>query len=256
MKLDDPLGIRRAAVLALALVALSAPAGLAGAAQAAPQPQKAPDFKPALIEQPMPDFTLPAYQGGTVTLSRLKGKNVMIVFPRGWAAENHWCTICNYKYVELAQLEKALDFRRKYDVEVLVIFPYDGETVKAWVEALPAQLESINAAKHPADPSKLDEAGKRRMERSRLFYPKDLSLEKGEVLAPFPVLIDADRTVSGALGLFRTEWSGSKVDQNIPSVFIVDKDGVLQFKYIGQNTLDRPSVDYLFKVLDVLNGAR
>jgi peroxiredoxin len=43
----------------------------------------------------MPDFTLPAYQGGTVTLSALKGKNVMIIFPRGYAAENHWCTIRN-----------------------------------------------------------------------------------------------------------------------------------------------------------------
>jgi len=43
----------------------------------------------------MLDFTLPAYQGGTVTLSALKGKNVMIIFPRGYAAENYWCTICN-----------------------------------------------------------------------------------------------------------------------------------------------------------------
>jgi peroxiredoxin len=49
----------------------------------------------------MPDFTLPAYQGGTVTLSALRGKNVMIIFPRGYAAENYWCTICNYKYAEL-----------------------------------------------------------------------------------------------------------------------------------------------------------
>ena len=92
------------------------------------------------------------------------------------------------------------------------------------------------------------------MMRYRTFFPKDLALKPGEVLDPFPVLIDADRTVSRGLGLFQTEWTGSKAEQNIPSVFIVDKEGVLRFKYMGQNTTDRPSYDYLFKVLDVING--
>jgi len=38
------------------------------------------------LEEPMPDFTLPAYQGGVIKLSDLRGKNVMIIFPRGYAA--------------------------------------------------------------------------------------------------------------------------------------------------------------------------
>jgi len=220
---------------------------------AQPQP---PEMKPAIIEQLMQDFTLPAYQGGEVTLSKLQGKNVMIIFPRGYAAPNYWCTICNYRYVELAELEKAQQIRQKYNVEVLVVFPYGRETVQAWLEALPGQLENIRKTKNPADPSTLDDAGKRRMERWREFFPKDFSLNKGEILAPFPVLIDADHALSTKLGLFQTEWSGSKVEQNIPSVFILDKKGVLLFKYMGQNTTDRPSYDYLFKVLDVINGLR
>jgi len=48
------------------------------------------EVKPVTVGQPMPDFTLPTYQGGTVTLSTLRGKNVMIIFPRGYAAENYW----------------------------------------------------------------------------------------------------------------------------------------------------------------------
>jgi len=47
---------------------------------------------------------------------------------------------------------------------------------------------------------------------------------------PFPILIDADRKLSKGLGLFMTEW--------------------------GQNTVDRPEYDYLFKVLEVVNGMR
>jgi len=237
---------------------------LAGQAQP-PQPAQAPAKpqapaelrpQPAIVGQPMADFTLPVYQGGTLTLSSLRGKNVLILFPRGYAAENYWCTICNYRYVELAELEKAQKIREKYNLEILVVFPYTHDVVKAWLEALPGQLETIRANKNPADPSKLDERGKARMERSRMLYPADFSLEKGAVLAPFPILVDGERTLSRKLDLFRNEWSGSKVDQNIPSVYIVDAEGVLQFKYLGQNTMDRPGYDYLMKVLEVINSKK
>jgi peroxiredoxin len=263
IKRSTPFPVVAGVIMALAALPFGAGPGLAQQAQlsqtapAAQQPSpKAPEFKPAIIEQPMPDFTLPAYQGGTVTLSQFKGKNVMIIFPRGYAAENYWCTICSYRYVELAMLEKTKQIRQKYNVEVLVIFPYSREIVKSWLEALPAQLETIKVTKYPAHPDKLDEAGQRKMVRWRALFPQDFSLPKGEILDPFPVLIDADRALSKSLGLFQTEWSGSKVDQNIPSVFIVDRKGVLLFKYIGQNTVDRPSYDYLFRVLDVINGLK
>jgi peroxiredoxin len=227
-------------------IVVAAACGLATAREAG--------IKPVIVGQPMPDFTLPAYQGGTVTLSALKGKNVMIIFPRGYAAENYWCTICNYKYAELVELERTREFRKKYDVEVLFVFPYGPDVVKAWVDALPDQLDTIKERKYPADPAKLDEKGRRSMERYRQVYPLDLAFKKGEVPTPFPILVDADGTLSKGLGIFMTEWNGSKIDQNIPSVYILDAGGTLQFKYIGQNTLDRPSYEYLFKVLDVLNG--
>jgi hypothetical protein len=35
---------------------------------------------------------------------------------------------------------------------------------------------------------------------------------------------------------------------NIPAVFIIDKNGILQFKYISQVTFDRPRFDYLSNV--------
>ncbi|HDT13058.1 MAG TPA: redoxin domain-containing protein, partial [Candidatus Aminicenantes bacterium] len=192
--------------------------------------------------------------GGTLTLSSLRGKNVLILFPRGYAAEDYWCTICNYRYAELADLEKTRKIREAYNLEILVVFPYPRDVVKAWLEALPGQLEGIRARKQPADPAALDEAGKARMERYRRLYPADYALAKGEILAPFPILVDGERTLSAKLDLFRNEWSGGKVAQNIPSVYVVDAEGVLQFKYVGQNTLDRPAYDYLLKVLEVIIG--
>jgi peroxiredoxin len=211
-------------------------------------------MKPVTVGQPMPDFTLPAFQDGTVTLSALKGKNVMIIFPRGYAAENAWCTICNYKYAELIELEKTQQFRKKYNVEVLIVLPYGPDVAKAWVDVLPDQMNKVKERKYPADPAKLDEKGKQAMERYRQLFPLDLNVKKGEVPTPFPILIDADRKLSKGLGLFMTEWGGSKADQNIPSVYIVDAKGTLVFKYLGQNTVDRPGYDYLFRVLEVVNG--
>ncbi len=230
------------------------PAQPAAPAQLAQKPEPRPS--PVIVGQPMPDFTLPVYQGGTLTLSSLRGKNVLILFPRGYSGENRWCTICNYRYVELAELEKARKIREAYNVEILVVFPYTHDIVKAWLEALPGQLETIRNTKNPADPSKLDERGKARMEGFRRLFPADYALEKGPILSPFPILVDGERTLSKTLDLFRTEWNGSKVDQNIPSVYVIDANGILQFKYVSQNTVDRPGYDYLLKVLDVINSAR
>jgi hypothetical protein len=60
--------------------------------------------------------------------------------------------------------------------------------------------------------------------------------------------------VSQGLGLFSTDWGGSTAEQNIPTVLIIDAEGVLQFKYMSQNTLDRPPLEYLVRVVDILNG--
>jgi len=223
---------------------------------AIPALSQEPQAKPALLEEPMPDFTLPAYQGGTVSLSSLKGKNVMIVFPRGFAAEGRWCTICNYKYADLIDVEKTEQLRKKFDLEILYVFPYGRETVQQWLDALPEQLDKIKVWKSPAEADKQDEKVKARMEMARKGFPKDLSAEKGKVPVPFPVLIDEDKKVTKGLGLFTAEWSGSKAEQLIPSVFVVDKQGILRFKYIGQNTWDRPSWDYMKRVLEATTAAK
>jgi peroxiredoxin len=215
-----------------------------------------PEVKPALLEQPMPDFTLPSFQGGSVSLSSLKGKNVLIIFPRGFAAEGRWCTICNYKYAELVDFEKAEDLRKKFDLEILYVFPYGKETVQQWLDSLPEQLDKIKTWKNPPEPDKLDEKGKTWTERARKGFPKDFSAEKGKVPVPFPVLMDEDKKVTKGLGLFAAEWSGSKVDQLIPSVFVVNKDGILTFKYVGQNTWDRPSWEYMKKVLEATTAVK
>lgn len=210
---------------------------------------------PVTLEEPMPDFTLPVYQGGEIRLSDLRGKNVMIIFPRGYAAPGAWCTICDYKYAELAELEKTTLLRKKYNLEILFVLSYDRDTVKVWLDALPSQLEKIRLTKNPPDPTKLDEKAKTTMERYRKLFPKDLTVPKEEIPVPIPILIDDDRKVSKGLDLFRTEW-GSKVDQNVPTTFIINRNGIVRFKYFSQNTADRPSYEYLMGILGCITSEK
>jgi peroxiredoxin len=210
-------------------------------------------IQPVSVLQPMPDFSLPVYQGGELTLSQLRGKNVLIIFPRGLAGKDHWCHVCNYQYAELAELELAQNIREKNDLEILFVLPYSKEMVQEWVEKFPDQIADIEKWKNPDEPDKLDERARRRKEMINRYFPKSYTFEKGKVPLPFPILIDADAAVSKGLGVFTTEWGGSKIEQNVPTQYIIDKKGILQFKYISQNTFDRPGPDYLLDFVSYIN---
>jgi peroxiredoxin len=208
-------------------------------------PIRAQELKPATVWQAMPDFTLPALQGGEVMLSKLRGKTILLIFLRGLAGENHWCHICNYQYADLTALEQAKQVRKTNNVEILFVLPYGKDLAQEWANKFADQLQDIENWKNPPDPAKLDDAGKTRMQRYRSLFPKKYLYEKGKVPLPFPVLYDADQKVTKGLGLFTMEWGGSKVAQGVPTAIIVDGKGTVQFKYISQNTVDRPSSEYL-----------
>lgn len=200
---------------------------------------------PALLERPMANFTMPTYNGKTVSISDFRGKNVLIVFPRGYAAEGRWCSICNYQYAQMLDLERKT--KGKYDLQILYVFPYSEEKSHEWIDAFPEQMALIENMKNPKE---TDERSVRRAEFAKNYFTEKYEFKKGEVPTPFPILIDSARTISKSLGLFMTEWGGSKVDQNIPAVFLLDKNGVLKFKYVGQSTTDRPGINYLIKVME------
>jgi len=204
-------------------------------------------IRPAVLGQPLPDISLPSLRGGDIAISGLKGKNVMLVFPRGLAGPDHWCHVCNYQYAELVDLERNRKIREEHDLEILFVLPYAREMVEEWVASFPRQLKEITEWKNPPDPDKLDERGRDRMERVREWFPRDFSYEEKGVPSPFPILIDAERALTGPLGIFTTEWSGSSIEQNIPTILILDKQGFVQFKYMSQNTFDRPSPEYLIR---------
>ena len=153
------------------------------------------DIRSVSVGQPMPDFTLPVYQGGDLKFSGLRGKTVLVVFPRGLASKTSWCHVCNYQYSELAEADLQDQIRKKNNLEILWVLPYSREMISQWIDAFPQQLIDIENGKTLAKDQPQDERAARRAETYRREFPKSYRFEKGKVPTPFPILVDADRTL-------------------------------------------------------------
>ncbi len=226
----------------LALLALS---GLL----APPLAAQAPAINKAYLGQPMSDFELATLDGKTIRLAALKGRNVLLVFPRVFYAAGSDCSICGYQYAELADRCQAGKWQEKFGLKVLVVFPFSVEVIRSWIARIPAMLAAVEEWKNPKEEDLKNEQAQRRREIARQAFPKKIAFAAAAVPMPFTILVDEKRDLSRGLDLFREEWSGGKGDQNIPAVFLLDREGVVRFKLVGQHTLDRPSADYLEKIM-------
>lgn len=200
-----------------------------------------------MIDQPVSDFRLTDQNGNAVTLSDYKGKNVMLIFSRGMVKENYWCQICHYQYADLADFEKTASIRQKYNLEVLFVLPYSTDTIKNWIGMFPKQMEIIDNWKYPKDSTNLTEGKIKWANTARKLMPKKMVYEPVNIVTPFPILADSERLVSNGFKLYKNE---PNAPQNIPAIYIIDKDGILRFKYICQDTTDRPTYQYLFQFIE------
>ena len=200
---------------------------------------------PALLGGNFPDFSLVSNEGKQVSLSDFKGRKLMLIFPRGKVTDNHWCNICHYQYAEMAKLEVTQKIRKKYQVEILFVLPYPKDTVEKWQNDMAESLKAVEKWKNPEDMS--NEKIKKKAEIFRKVCPDSFSYKDDKYPFPFPILIDGDHLVSSKLNLFREEWDGTKTGQNVPSVFILDEQGIVKFKFMAQNTFDRPDAGYLLE---------
>lgn len=198
----------------------------------------------AIAGDPMADFSLPVYGGGTFRLSDYQGKNILIMFPRGWTG-NNWCSYCPYQYLELEQLEKKSGIMAKNNLEIVYVMPYSSERIKDWMEKFPDALQVVEGIKNPQNPPAAGTIQAEYADWVRKNFPIIFDVKKEDPHTIIPVLVDEDQTLSRQLKLFTGFWDGVSAEQNIASVFIIDKKGILRLKYIGQMTEDRPSIEFL-----------
>ena len=177
---------------------LAASLFLAGSAATAADLASAPDqVHPILLGSAMPDVPLHTLDGQSTTLkAQVAGKPAILVFYRGG-----WCPFCNLQLSNLRLIQKD-------------------------AEALGYRIIAIS----PDRPEELT----RTMGKDALTYTL-LSDAKAEALRAFGIgyrLDDATYAKYQGYGVDLEKSSGEKEHAlPVPSVFIVDKDGVLQFSY-------------------------
>lgn len=211
--------------------------------------QDAPSLQQVGVNEMMGDFTLKTYQGNEFSMSKLKGKNVLLVFPRGKVTPTIWCPFCYYQYVELADLAKSENWQKKYDLEIFYLLPYPNDSIISWMNGAQKGLSTIEKWKNKDSYKEMTKETKGWMDYITQFYPQKFELVNQQLDLSIPILIDKDHFVSGKLGLYMEEWGGTKVQQNIPTVFIIDKNGVIRFKYHSQYTNDRVNASYISEFL-------
>lgn len=206
--------------------------------------------KIGIVGQKMSDFTLPVYQGGEFSMQKMIGKNVLLIVSRGKYGGDNWCTICQYQYAEFADLELLQHIRAKYNLEIAFLFPFKMDTLVRWEKSFPSEMAKIEKWKTPDKPDSLTAKQKEWVDFCRVQYPKTFDFTGKKVPLPLPILADGDFEVAKGLDLYRSEWGKGKADQNIPAIFIIDAKGVIQFKYLSQSAIDRPTLAYIMSVID------
>lgn len=196
------------------------------------------------------DFTLGTYQGDQISTSKLRGKNILLISSRGKSSDKYWCGICSYQYAEFTDLELTQNIREKYNMEIMFLLPYNKDTLVSWEKSIPVGLAYLENIKNPANPEELSEEQRNYMNFARKHYPKTILYDDNLVPLPLPVLVDEKQEVSEGLDLMRKEWGGTRVLQNVPAVYIIDKEGILRFKYISQSTFDRPTTEYILNIME------
>ena len=203
-----------------------------------------------VLGQPFPDFTLTSYTGESITLSQFLGKNVLLIFPRGKFRDG-WCRACHYQYADLARLQAEQNILEEFNLEILFVLPYPMDEVKLWTIIFPSQMGIIERWKNPTEAQQSNSGYMEFVKTVKVAFPVDFKFdEKNPAPLPFHVLADEDHRFSSSIGLFTMFWDRNYFEQNEPTIFILDIDGNVRFKYKSQVTLDRPSAEYLIKFID------
>lgn len=201
---------------------------------------------PPVVGEQMCDFALPIYGGGEFNLAKQKGKNVLLIFLRGWLGSS-WCQICQFEYAEMVELQKELNLKKKYNLEIAFVLPYGKEMVEDFVQKIPEGVKKID--KWKIAPPEATARQIELMEFAKRKFVHTPTFENGKADTRIPILIDSERILSKKMQVFTTFWDQMKSEQNIPLALVIDEKGKIVFKYLSQTTFDRPGSDYLINYI-------
>ena len=129
---------------------------------------------------------------------------------------------------QFAQLRDRVKEFEKREAQVLFVLQGEPAYIRQWLRSRDKWDKEI--------PEFFDEpADKHPWLRSRGSGPDETVC---------PILADAASTLSADFGM------------SSPATFIIDRDGIIRFKYEGNGSFDRPPVDRLLKAIDGLEKTK
>lgn len=159
-----------------------------------------------------PDFSAKDQNGKTITLQSVLEKNsVVLVFYRG-----EWCPFCSK---ELSALEDSLKFIIANGATVIAVSPEKPENIAKTV------------TKTKASYSVLHDEGLKIMKRYDVAFQVDTAT------------ISKYKTYGLDFSLANGETNGANLP--IPAVYIINKKGLISYRYFDANYRKRPSVKEL-----------
>jgi peroxiredoxin len=167
------------------------------------------------VNDEAPKFTAKASNGSIVSLKKaLKKGPVVLLFYRG-----QWCPYCNK---QLKRMEDSLSFIKAKGAQVFAITPETGENVMKTVEKTKASFPVLS------------DSGLAIMTAYKVaFKVDDKTVEKYKGYG-----IDFDKA-NGTNG----------ATLPVPAVYIINKKGVITYRYFDQDYSKRPSVKDILEQL-------
>jgi antitoxin component YwqK of YwqJK toxin-antitoxin module/peroxiredoxin len=186
-----------------------------GGGAAAKSPEGDTDKSDPFVGKPLPFTEVYGADGQVFDLKNLQGdRNVVVVILIGF--EGQVCIYCIEQTYALKQFAGDFD---SLDTDVLIVYPGDANRLEIFKDSYAMAMESLRAMKE-------DEAGD---------YQDDI---------PFQMAFDADTRMVKALGI-----EGHLAD---PSVFVIDKQGIVRYAFIGVDKANRAPVKKVVEVLESL----
>jgi len=170
------------------------------------------------VGEPMPHFTMPDQNGRLTTLSEfLEQGPVVIAYHRG-----HWCPYCRLNMAALAEVEDRV---------------------------LPAQIIGISAEVQEYTRKMKEDAGGR--------YPILTDINAGYALSlNLAIWVDQQMSamIEGAGWDIPLYQGGEAWILPIPSVFVVDQDGIIVARHVDPDYRRRMELDALLRGVDLVRG--
>ncbi len=153
-------------------------------------------------------------KGDTFRIQEFRGKKNVVLIFMRGLTENPG-GVCAYCSTQTSRLIAQYNKFQERSTELLVVFPGSNKAVQMYLKDAKEKME----------------------------IPGE---EKSKKMIPFPILLDPEFSAVNALKI--------RGDQAKPSTYILDKKGRVRFAYVGRTSVDRPSLEAIFRELDVINA--